>query len=77
MRGGGGLRGLGQRVLYSCAHGAQINFGNLTPYLAFDIHSESMNCTVYVLFPEISVNPRLDINLFVKCCNILMHSNVM
>ncbi len=21
---------------YSCAHGAQINFGDLTPYLAFE-----------------------------------------
>ncbi len=32
--GGGGLRGLSQWV-HSCAHGAQINFGDLTPYLTY------------------------------------------
>ncbi len=31
--GRGELRGLSQRVQYNCAHGAQINFGDLTPYL--------------------------------------------
>jgi hypothetical protein len=29
---GGRLRGLSANE-YSCAHGAQVNFGNLTPYL--------------------------------------------
>jgi hypothetical protein len=32
---GGGVRGLSQRE-YSCVHGAQINFGDLTPYLTYD-----------------------------------------
>ncbi len=36
--GGGELRGLSQRVqLYT---GGQINFGDLTPYLTYDSHSE-------------------------------------
>jgi len=34
---GGGLRGLRLSATeYSCAHGAQINFGDLTPYLTDD-----------------------------------------
>ncbi len=36
-----GGRGRGCRVSaneYSCAHGAQINFGDLTPYLTYDIN---------------------------------------
>jgi hypothetical protein len=35
--GGGGLRlGLSSDNEYSCAHGAQIKFGDLTPYLTYD-----------------------------------------
>jgi hypothetical protein len=33
--GGGGVAG-SQPNEYSCAHGAQNNFGDLTPYLAYD-----------------------------------------
>ncbi len=25
---------------YSCAHGAQINFGDLTKYLTYDVHTK-------------------------------------
>ncbi len=32
---GGGLRGLSQWEMCTIAHGAQINFGDLTPYLAY------------------------------------------
>ncbi len=35
LGGGGGCGGLSQWV-YSCAHEAQINFGDLTPYLTYD-----------------------------------------
>ncbi len=37
MRGEGGVAGGGgvSANEYSCAHGAQINFGDLTPYLAY------------------------------------------
>ncbi len=33
--GRGELRGLSQWVPYNCTHGAQINFGDLTPYLTY------------------------------------------
>jgi hypothetical protein len=33
--GGGGSVGVSANE-YSCAHGAQINFGDLTPYLTYD-----------------------------------------
>jgi hypothetical protein len=35
MRGDGGC-GVSDNE-YSCAHGAQVNFGDLTPYLTFDL----------------------------------------
>jgi hypothetical protein len=35
MRGGGGVCGVSASE-YSCANGAQINFGDLTPYLTYD-----------------------------------------
>jgi hypothetical protein len=39
MRGGGwGLRVLANE--YSCAHGAQVNFGDPTPYLAYDLSEQ-------------------------------------
>ncbi len=28
---------------YSCAHGAQINFGDLTPYLTFEYNTHNAN----------------------------------
>jgi hypothetical protein len=34
--GGGGRCGISANE-YSCAHGAQINFGDLTPYLTYNI----------------------------------------
>ncbi len=34
--GGQGMRGLSQWVRPGCTHGAQINFGDLTPYLTYD-----------------------------------------
>ncbi len=34
----GGIRGLAANE-YSCAHGAQINFGDLTPYLTYELYS--------------------------------------
>ncbi len=35
--GGGGASGVrGVSHEYSCAHGSQINFGDLTPYLTYD-----------------------------------------
>jgi hypothetical protein len=42
---GGGLRCLVSANEYSCAHGAQINFGDLTPYLTYapfaaDVHPD-------------------------------------
>jgi hypothetical protein len=33
--GGGGVAGVSANE-YSCAHGAQINFGDLAPYLTYD-----------------------------------------
>jgi hypothetical protein len=41
---------------FSCAHGAQINFGDLTPYLTYGLHegnTEEEN-NGYVVFKEIS-----------------------
>jgi hypothetical protein len=35
MRGEGGSCGVSANE-YSCAHGAQINFGDLSPYLTFE-----------------------------------------
>ncbi len=44
MRGDGGGGGCGVSANeFSCAHGAQISFGDLTPYLTYDY------CTVSVL----------------------------
>jgi hypothetical protein len=37
--GGGGVSAIG----YSCAHGVQINFGDLTPYLRNGCHRESFD----------------------------------
>ncbi len=36
---GGGRGGGGSANKYSCAHGAQLNFGDLTPYLTYGIHN--------------------------------------
>ncbi len=36
MRGGGRVAGGVSANEYSCAHGTQINFGDLTPYLTYD-----------------------------------------
>jgi hypothetical protein len=30
---------------YSCAHGAQINFGNLTTYLTYMVQTEALEIT--------------------------------
>jgi hypothetical protein len=35
-RGRGGMHG--SQPMYSCTHGAQINFGNVTPYLTYDLY---------------------------------------
>ncbi len=37
MRGLVGCGGVSANELYSCAHGAQINFGDLTPYLTYGV----------------------------------------
>ncbi len=34
---GGGIAGV-STYEYNCAHGAQIDFGDLTPYLTYDEH---------------------------------------
>jgi hypothetical protein len=31
---------------YSCAHGAQINFGDLTPYITYDLGC-TLKCEIY------------------------------
>jgi hypothetical protein len=37
--GGGGVAGISANE-YSCAHGAQINFGDLTPYLTYEFQGD-------------------------------------
>jgi hypothetical protein len=68
MGGGGGLRGLSQRVLH-CAHGALINFGDLTPYLTYDslFHIEmSWRICAFRDQTRISEPPRLYMTIFLK-----------
>jgi hypothetical protein len=36
--GGGGVAGGVPAIENSCAHGVQINFGDLTPYLTYDLY---------------------------------------
>jgi hypothetical protein len=40
MRGEGGSCGFSANE-YSCTHGAQINFGDLTPYLTCDLYTDA------------------------------------
>jgi hypothetical protein len=42
MQGGGGCCGVSANK-YSCAHGAQINIGNLTSYLTYGLHVRLFN----------------------------------
>jgi hypothetical protein len=35
---------------YSCAHGAQINFGDLPPYLTYDFIESTENCGARLFF---------------------------
>jgi hypothetical protein len=50
MRGG---RGCGVSVNESsCAHGAQINFGDLAPYLTYDANLSSFNCNIVILLNQ-------------------------
>ncbi len=41
-RGGGGVAGI-SAIRYSCAHGAQISFGDLTPYLTYGFKLQTQN----------------------------------
>ncbi len=50
--GGGGGCGVSANE-YSCAHGAQINFGDIPPYLTFAgkvLQNESKNISVFSVF---------------------------
>jgi hypothetical protein len=50
VRGGGGRGGCGASANeHSCALGAQINFGDLTPYLTYGSH-KSYNITILYCF---------------------------
>ncbi len=48
--GGGGNCGVAAKE-YSCGHGAQINFGDLTPYLSYDAAGQKYkdDVNVYLL----------------------------
>jgi hypothetical protein len=37
---------------YICSHGAQINFGDLTPYLTYDANLSSFNCNIVILLNQ-------------------------
>jgi hypothetical protein len=47
MRGVGGMRGLRLSANeFSCAHGAQTNFGDLTPFLTYDLEERFYGFTI-------------------------------
>jgi hypothetical protein len=52
-----GVGGCGVSVNeYSYAHGAQINFGDLTPYLTYDASLSSFNCNIVILLNQCKEN---------------------
>jgi hypothetical protein len=77
--GGVGLRGLRLSANeYSCAHGAQINFGDLTPYLTYGgegCYTSDLLCWLTVIWSGIptdslwKVSTRDDLNIKVEKSN--------
>jgi hypothetical protein len=45
---------------YNCAHGAQINFENLTPYLTYDARSMTQYLAIFCEVPKLGCNLSLN-----------------